>query len=1045
MRILLNLLLILSFVSPLYAAGKIQPYDTTVEYMNDPIGIDVAQPRLSWKSKAVDPESKNLTQTAYQILVASSRENLDVDNGDLWDSGEVESDQSLNIVYAGKPLTSSQRCFWKVRVRDNQSNTFSRYSAPSKWIMGIMNPGDWKAKWVSLPENLRPDYPMDGAKWIWTGETARLFDAPQGERFYHKEFTVPENIEYDRAVLALTADDAYEVDLNGKRATQTWGMFNDWSWLRMIDVKKDLQPGKNTILVKVTNKEPGPTALLLKLDLVKDDQTVATVLLSDKTWTGSEKKESAQKPVVEVGDVDCHPWGKIKRTVSKVQYAFVMPFELKNRSGIKEATLHITGLGYYEVGFGENGPTKKTGNKVLDPIPTRYDRRVLYSTYDVTDEVQSGNNYMFVQLGHGWYDVQSVAVWNYDNAPWRDFPRFISQLEVTFNDGEKATVVSDKNCLSFPGFYNFDCIRQGVVADHRVRDTDWRQENIFLAEVVPAPKGVLSAENMPGSVITDELKPVKITERKPGVYLVDFGQNIGGWVRIAYKGATEKSVVLKYTERLDENGNATLDPIEQHFRHGRWNWFQNDEILTDGKLDEPFEAKFVYHGFQYVEITGLKSAPTPEEVTACVVCTDFKSAGKFECSNELFNKIQNATLWAYKGNYVNGYPTDCPHREKNGWTGDAQLAVEQAQFNWQNTAAYEKWMQDFRDEQRPDGNLPGIVPTSGWGYDWGNGPAWDSAFLIIPWTLYVYQADVRVLERNYDGMKKYVDYMTTRAHENGLVDHGLGDWVFIKTQTPTVVTSSGYFYVDAMILARAAEILGKTDDAEKYAALAEKIRTAYNKELYKGDGLYANGEQAALSCAIHQGLADKSEYEKIGKQLLQAVDKADDHLDFGILGAKYFFRTLSDLGYTDVAYKVANQTTPPSYGAWIERGATTLWEDWKDGDSRNHVMFGDISAWFYQYLAGIRLDESVSVVGQPTDTTAIAFKKFVIAPQPVDGLDWVKAEHDSPYGPIQSSWTKKDGKFVLEVSIPVNTTATVILPGEAEGKSLGSGDYRFEK
>ena len=1038
----------------LFAAGNLLPYGTTVEYMNDPVGIDVASPRLSWKSKPINSSAKKLEQKAYQILVASSQANLDADNADLWDSGKVESAQSLNVVYQGKPLTSSLRCFWKVRVWDNQSDEPSKYSVPGRWIMGIMNPDDWKAKWVSLPEKNRPDYPMDGAKWIWAGDADQLGNAKPGDRFFRAEFDVPENLDYDVAILAITADDSYEVDINDKRATQTWGMFNEWKWLRLINVKEHLTPGKNTVVVNVKNKEPGPTGLVLKLDLVENynpgfaeqekAESSTTILLSDANWTGSAAKDGPWEPAAVVGDIDCAPWGKIKRTVSNAPYSFMMPFELENRSGIKEATLHITGLGYYEVGFGEMGPTKKIGNKVLDPVPTRYDRRVLYSTYDVSDEVQSGNNFMFVQLGHGWYDVQSVAVWNYDNAPWRDFPRFISQLEITFEDGEKTTVVSDEKCLAIPGFYAFDCIRQGVIVDQRPLKENPRKF-IGPAEVVPAPPGVLSASNMPGSVITDELKPVKIWESQPGVYVADFGQNIAGWVRLDFKGATEKSVKLKYTERLDKDENTSLFPIEQHFRHGRWNWFQNDEILIGGKLEEPFEAKFIYHGFQYVEITGLKEPLMPGDVTACAINTDFKQTGKFECSNELFNKIQHATLWAYRGNYANGFPTDCPHREKNGWTGDAQLAVEQAQFNWQNTSAYEKWMQDLRDEQRPDGNLPGIVPTSGWGYDWGNGPAWDSAFLIIPWTLYVYQGDTRILEQNYDGMKKYVDYMTSREKPNGLVDHGLGDWVPIKTETPTGVTSSGYYYIDSMILARAAEILGKADDATKYAELAEKIRTAYNKEFYKGNGVYSKSEQTALSCAIHQGLADKSEYEKIGKELLLAVERADNHLDVGILGAKYLFRTLSELGRTDVAYTIADQKTAPGYGDWIARGATTLWEDWKDGDSRNHIMFGDISAWFYQYLAGIRLDTSVSVVGQPSDATAIAFKKFVIAPQPVPGLDWVKAEFDSPYGPIKSSWTQKDGRITLDISVPVNTTATVILPGEKKGTQYGSGDYRIQK
>ena len=1020
----------------------ILPCDLSVEYMNNPIGIDTPTPRLSWKSQATNENAKNLKQTAYEILVASSQEKLAANEGNLWATGKVASEQSLNIEYAGKPLQSSQRCYWKVRVWDNQSDTPSEWSRPAFWIMGIMKPDDWKAKWISLSEENHYDYDMSNAKWIRTSDVADLWQ-PQGDRYFRTEFDVPEGLEYDSVVLAITADDSYEVDINGKRATQTWGHFNDWVWLRFINVAEHIKPGKNAIVVKVSNKEPGPTGLVLKLDTYKkNDQFLfeqfgvleKTLLVTDETWTSSVSKDGDGKPVTVVGDIDCEPWGKIKRLTNKTQYRFWGGFTTKEKP-IKEATLHITGVGFYEATLND----ERVGNKVLDPQPTRYDRRVLYSTYDVTNQLISGRNAMTVQLGHGWYDVRSVAVWNYDNAPWRDFPRFIAQLEITYADGSKDYVVTDEKWLNTGSDVAFDCIRQGVVFD--VKSVNATRYVLGKAEIVPAPQGMLSAESMPGSVITEERKPVKIWEPKPGVYVADFGQNLAGWVRVNFDGKTNDEVRLVYTERLKNDGNVDLHPIDEHFRHGV-NWFQNDVVRTSGGPIKNFEPKFIYHGFQYVEITGLQEPLKPEHVTACVIHTDFKQVGNFECSNDLFNWIQRATLWAYRGNYVNGYPTDCPHREKNGWTGDAQLAAEQAMYNWQNTAAYEKWMQDCRDEQRPDGNLPGIVPTSGWGYAWGNGPAWDSAYVLIPWYLYIYQGDTRVLEQNYDGMKKYVDYMTSRVHENGLINHGLGDWVFAKTQTPTEVTSTGYYYVDTMIVAQAAKVLGKTDDAKKYSQQAENIRTAYNRELKKENGVYANGSQTSQSTPIHQRLADPTDYPAIAERLVEQVEKADNHLDVGILGAKYLFRTLSEMGRTDVAMRIANQRTKPSYGDWYERGATTLWEDWQDGASRNHIMFGDISAWFYQTLAGIQLPPTVSAVGQPSDTGAIAFKKFVIKPAFADGLDWVKASTDTPYGLIESSWKRNGNKVTLNVSVPVNTEATVILPN-GENHAIGSGKYEF--
>ncbi|MDX9866440.1 MAG: family 78 glycoside hydrolase catalytic domain [Kiritimatiellia bacterium] len=284
-----------------------------------------------------------------------------------------------------------------------------------------------------------------------------------------------------------------------------------------------------------------------------------------------------------------------------------------------------------------------------------------------------GENTLKVLLGHGWYDVRSVAVWNFDNAPWRDFPRMIAQLELVYTDGTRETVVSD-------------------------------------------------------------------------------------------------------------------------------GWFQTDRFVCDGSRDPGYEPRFTYNGFQCVEIHGLAKAPTAETIAACVIHTDFREAGSFTCGQPLLNKLQDAALWAYRGNFVNGYPTDCPHREKNGWTGDAMLASELAMYNFHNTAAYNKWVGDILDEQGADGNFAAIIPTSGWGYAWGNGPAWDSALVVIPWMLYVDQGDLRVLETAYPAMARYVDYMTSRKTAEGLLTHGLGDWIPVKSKTPVEVTSTGYYYLDAQIV-----------------------------------------------------------------------------------------------------------------------------------------------------------------------------------------------------------------------------------------------------
>ena len=1018
------------------------PRDLTVEYLSKPVGLDCAAPRLSWKLAARDARARGLRQTAYQVVVASSVEKLSRREGDLWDSGRVASDQSLNVVYKGVPLATSQRCYWAVRAWDN-AGLPSEWSGPQRWIMAVVKPEDWRAKWIGANAATRPDCDLAGAKWVWAGDAPSLGQAPAGKRYFRNVFDAPRGSEGAPVMLAVTADDEWEVFLNGQLVAKTWGHFNDWRWLRFIDVGSFVKPGRNLIAVTVANKEAGPTGLLAMLKFAG-----GAAVVTDAGWQACAQPTKGWKEAVDgfkadgwraaavAGDPDGQPWGKLERRLETVSPAFEKRFSL--RKPVREATLHMTGVGFYEASL--NG--QRIGDKVLDPAPTKFDKRVLYSTYDLTGLLKKGENRLGVLLGHGWYDVRSVAVWNFDNAPWRDFPRMLAQLEIRYEDGAGETVCSDASWRQVPSPVGFDCIREGEVLGARQPGAPDLSKTVVMAEVVPAPAGRLAAAAMPPAVVARRLPPKQVREVRPGVWVVDFGQNTAGWVRLRILGRKAGDVVtVKYGEKVNEDGSLSMRGTDAHFRYPAsfrvlpGGWFQTDRFVCDGSGEQVYEPRFTYNGFQYVEISGLKSAPTEATVAACVVHTDFADAGSFACGSELVNKLQQAILWAYRSNYVDGYPTDCPHREKNGWTGDAQLAAEQAMYNFQNTAAYEKWVRDLTDEQQADGNLPGIVPTSGWGYVWGNGPAWDSALLIVPWTLYVYQGDTRVLEQAYPAMCRYVDYLTSRA-KDGIVSHGLGDWVPVASKTPVEVTSTGYYYLDAQIVARTAELLGKDADAKKYSALAETVRQAFARRFDQGGGVYSIGSQTAQSCALHQGLLSAPERGLAAAKLAAAVEQNKAFPDFGILGSKYVFRALSDAGRSDLAFAMATKDEKPSYGSWIKRGATTFWEDWNEGSSRNHIMFGDVSAWFYQYLGGIRLAEGVSAVAQRADAGAVGFKSFVISPDPVEGLGWVKAEHDSPYGMIRSAWKKDAAGFRLEVDVPVNTRATIYLPAKPDAKNV---------
>lgn len=727
---------------------------------------------------------------------------------------------------------------------------------------------------------------------------------------------------------------------------------------------------------------------------------------------------------------------------------------------IRKARVYVCGLGYYELHI--NG--EKVGDHLLDPGYTRYDRRALYVTYDVTSQLKRGNNAIGVILGNGWLNPQTKAVWNFHEAPWREAPKLLLSLTVEYTDGRTVTVGSDGSWKTGTGPIVFNSIYGGENYDARQEIPGWDKPGFDdsawqKAQIVTAPQGKVVAQLAPPIRASQIIKPVKITEPKPGVFVFDMGQNFAGVTELKVRGPAGRTVTMRHGERLFDDGSLDTRDMEKHVkRMGSEQPHQTDKYTLKGGGTETYRARFTYYGYQYVEVTGFPGEPTLESLRGIFFHTDVPVAGSFECSNPLLNKIWRAARWAYLSN-LESIPTDCPHREKNGWTGDAHLAAEQAIYNFMAAGIYTKWVNDLGDEQKPTGQLPGIVPSSGWGYSWGNGPAWDSAFTLIPYYLYEYYGDAQPLRDHYDGMKRYVDYLTSRA-SNNIVNIGLNDWAPYKTKTPADITDTAYYYRDVQIVALTASLLGKTEDVAHYTRLAGQIKDSFNERFYHADtGTYGNGSQTSLSCALYQGLVEAENQALVLENLVARVEDSNGHIDTGILGAKYILNVLTEHGRTDVAYQMAAQKDLPSWGWWIEQGATTLWEQWNGSESRNHIMFGDISAWFYRALAGIN-----------SDPAAPGFKHFYIRPQPVGDLTFAKAEYDSIHGRIVSDWTIANGQFNLNVMVPANTTATIRIPGaklaevreggrraiNARGvKSsfetdtgavfeVGSGEYRFK-
>lgn len=676
------------------------------------------------------------------------------------------------------------------------------------------------------------------------------------------------------------------------------------------------------------------------------------------------------------------------------------------------ARIYICGVGFFELYL--NG--EKVGDHVLDPAPTVYSRRLRYLVYDVSTFLRPGQNVIGVILGNGLYN----SSWN----TWREYPRLSVRLEL---DG-RTVLQSDETWNVSSGPILFDGFRNGETYDARLELSGWNLADYDdvkwqpCARVSP-PGGVIEEQTMPPCKVMKTLLPVNRWTLENGDRVYDLGQNIAGWARIAVQGNAGTEVTLRYAERLDAKKDIDQERIAIFVKER----FQTDSYILKGQGKEIWEPRFTYHGFQYVKVS-VKGQLNEIKLEGRLVHTAFEDAGNFSCSDDRLNRLQQCFQWSYRSNFV-GIPTDCPHREKAGWTGDAHLVAEAGLFNYASASSYAQWLENFTDVQRPSGQLPGIVPSCGGGLIWDCGPAWDSAFFLVPWYLYLYTGDLSPAKKCYEPMRRYIDFCSAMAQDH-IVAFGLADWLHPEQKShhpwkpepctgeaPLALVCTAYYYEDCKLLAEFAGPLGKTDDQRKYALQADEVRRAFNRKFYHGDGIYANGCQTAQALALYYGLVDDGEKTAVAARLAKVVETNGFKIDFGILGSKCVPRALAGNGYVEHAYKMLTQKEFPGWSFWLDQGANTLWEQWDGTESRNHPSFGDFSAWMYQYLAGIN-----------PDAKNPGFKHIVIQPHPVAGLHWVKATHRSPCGEIAVEWKRSNDEFILNLQVPQTTTASVILP-----------------
>lgn len=696
---------------------------------------------------------------------------------------------------------------------------------------------------------------------------------------------------------------------------------------------------------------------------------------------------------------------------------------------ITSARVYIAAAGLYELHL--NG--QRVGDHRLDPMYTRFDRRNLYVTYDVTAQLKQGDNALGVVLGNGWYNHQPLAVWNFDRAPWRARPSFCLDLRITYSDGSTETILSDGSWRNNTGPVIRNNIYTAEHYDSRLAIDGWDTPSF----IDTAWKGVALRAAPSNHVVSQQLHPIRnvreiaaqsMRKVNDSLYVFDMGQNMAGVTKVKLSGESGTTVRLKHGERLYPDGRVDLSNIDVYYRpKDDSEPFQTDVVILKGEAPVEFMPRFNYKGFRYVEVTSDKAIQLKQDdLVAYFMHSDVPVKGTLQSSNTMINKLWEATNNAYLSNLF-GYPTDCPQREKNGWTGDGHFAIETALYNFDGITVYEKWLADHRDEQQPNGVLPDIIPTGGWGYGTANGTDWTSTIVIIPWNLYLFYGDLKPLQDNYESMKRYVGYVE-RLSPEGLTSFGRGDWVPVKSTSSLEYTSSVYYFVDATILAKVAKLLNRQEDHRYYQALAAKIRKAINdKYLDKQLVSYGSGVQTELSMALYWDIIPDDLRNKLAENLAKRVEQDGMHLDVGVLGAKAILNALSENGQAETAYKLAVQDTYPSWGWWIVNGATTLQENWNMEAERdisdNHMMFGEIGGWFFKGLGGIYPDES-----------APGFKNIILKPNFVSELDDFSCSFNSPYGEIVSSWKRKGKKVYYSVTIPPNASASVSIPVQNEKK-----------